>query len=85
VNTVEFDLIGNSETAPRVRGWVDGVKVIWRAREGHPGLPPFIGWICEDHGKGRCEHTDVAEDHLTENLANRLVRLEERAGRRRSA
>jgi hypothetical protein len=70
--SVKFELVSTHQS-PRVRCLIGGVKVQWRVRPGG-----YTGWLCDEHGKTDCQHSDVAERFLPKAVVNRMVCIEER-------
>jgi hypothetical protein len=72
---VEIDQVnmGQDSQAPRVRAYVDGVKVVWRSRDPERNRTfGYTGWICQEHAQARCWHEDDVEDCLSEELLARM-------------
>lgn len=61
----------------RLSAEVDGVFVAWRVRREDRMGPAFTGWICREHGRGACEHSDAFEALLPRWLPEKLQRWEE--------
>lgn len=60
----------------RLSAEVDGVFVAWRVRPADKKGPAYTGWICAEHGKGGCDHTDAFEAVLPRWLPEKLERWE---------
>lgn len=81
LSNVELDLIAApQESAPRVRGSVDGVKVQWRQRSSENHSVAGAGWVCEEHGTNvHCWHTEDVEDVLAERVLARMRKYERKS------
>lgn len=61
-----------SDRQPRVRGWVDGVRVTFRLQDGRR----HTLWRCEDHHAEVCEHVEAVMGHLSDSMLERLCATE---------
>jgi hypothetical protein len=78
LSNVELDMLAApQESAPRVRAWVDGVKVQWKQRSSDNHNVIGAGWVCEEHGTNvHCWHTDDVEDVLADRVLARMRKYE---------
>lgn len=83
--TVEIDLVATppAPAFPRVRAYVDGVKVTWRWRDRDNGYWNRIGWFCSACSSPDCWHVEEVEDVLSPAVITRLRQAENARGGRR--
>jgi len=75
LSRVEIDQVnaGAGTQAPRIRAYVDGVKVVWRSRDAERNRTyGYTGWVCQEHAETPCWHESDVEDCLSEELLNRM-------------
>lgn len=48
------------------------VNISWRVRS------RYTGWMCSEHGEDNCEHSDIIEEMLPNNLVKYFSFLEDR-------
>lgn len=72
---VEIDQVnaGQDNQAPRIRAYVDGIKVVWRSRDQQRNMTfGFTGWVCQEHAAVPCWHERDVEDCLSDELLARM-------------
>lgn len=71
---VIFSTVDNGARAaspPYIHAHAGGVRIRFIERRDEQ----YVGWRCDEHGNGRCEHSDAVWEHLGSKIRDRIRRV----------